>query len=115
MKVREYVYIYCKFQYIFRCCFFIEDQDYLFYVIHEKVPTAPGDIVPHLWTYRSRITLEHLLQILQTKKSTCPILHEFLQMVYTQYHTLSSMMFTGTSVKSHSISTWDCKTATTVV
>ena len=57
------------------------DHDHLFYIIHEKVSVPPKAILPHLWTYRSRITLEHLFQTLQTKKGTCPILHEFLQQV----------------------------------
>jgi hypothetical protein len=38
---------------------------------------------PHLWSYRQRISLEHLTQTLQDKKmkEKHPILHDFLQMV----------------------------------
>ena len=56
----------------------MSDCDRLFYVIHERVRLSPKAITPHLWSYRSRITLEHLLQVLQTRKERYPILHEFV-------------------------------------
>lgn len=57
------------------------DRDKLFYIIHEKADLPPKALVPHLWTYRSRITLEHLFHALQAKRDTCPILYKFLQLV----------------------------------
>ena len=38
---------------------------------------------PHLWSYRQRVSLEHLGQTLQEKKlkEKYPILHEFLRVV----------------------------------
>lgn len=60
--------------------FYHEDHDHLFDVIHERVELdqASKAIIPHLWSYRARITLEHLLQVLQPQKDNCPLLHEFL-------------------------------------
>lgn len=56
----------------------LTDKDRFLYVIHEREELPLEAITPHLWSYRSHITLEHLLQVLQTQKDTCPILHEFL-------------------------------------
>ena len=62
---------------------FTADHDQLFYLAYEKVKYAKESLEPHLWTYRSRITLEHLRQSLHDKKmkQKYPILHEFLQAV----------------------------------
>ena len=60
------------------------DHDQLFFLVYEKVKYMKDNLEPHLWTYRSRITLEHLRQSLHnTQKLTkmYPILHEFLQAV----------------------------------
>ena len=59
------------------------DRDRLFYTVYEKSSIPSSSLLPHLWTYRSRITLEHLFQTLQAQKmkDTCPILHEFLKEV----------------------------------
>ena len=59
------------------------DHDRLFFLVYEKVKYTKDNLEPHLWTYRSRITLEHLRQSLYDKKLTkmYPILHEFLQAV----------------------------------
>lgn len=59
------------------------DHDQLFFLVYEKVKYTQDNLEPHLWTYRSRITLEHLRQSLHDKKLTkaYPILHEFLQAV----------------------------------
>uniref|UniRef100_A0A1X7TWB5 RZ-type domain-containing protein n=1 Tax=Amphimedon queenslandica TaxID=400682 RepID=A0A1X7TWB5_AMPQE len=56
-----------------------EDLNRLFFVIHERVNVPPTAVTPHLWSYHSRITLEHLSQVVSTQKETCPILHEFLK------------------------------------
>jgi hypothetical protein len=56
-----------------------EDNDRLFFTIHERVSVDPNDVLPHLWTYRSRVSLEHLSHTLQIEKSSYPILHEFLK------------------------------------
>jgi hypothetical protein len=47
-----------------------------------------SSIQPHLWTYHSRISLEHLAQTLQEKKmkERHPILYEFLQAVSYDYY-----------------------------
>ena len=51
--------------------------------MYEKVKYKEESLEPHLWTYRSRITLEHLRQTLQDEKmkEKYPILSEFLQAV----------------------------------
>ncbi len=51
--------------------------------MYEKAKYKEETLEPHLWTYRSRITLEHLQQTLQEKKmkEKYPILYEFLQAV----------------------------------
>ena len=71
-------------------CFFILEHDQLFFLAYERVDLMnQSSIQPHLWTYRSRITLEHLAQTLQEKKmkERYPILHEFLQAVRFILHT----------------------------
>ena len=59
------------------------DHDQLFFLVYEKVKYTKDNLEPHLWTYRSRITLEHLRQSFHDKKlmKTYPILYEFLQAV----------------------------------
>lgn len=59
------------------------EHDQLFYLVHEKVKVQEQNIEPHLWSYRQRISLEHLGQTIQGKnlKEKFPILHEFLQKV----------------------------------
>lgn len=59
------------------------DHDQLFYLVYEKVKYAEDSLEPHLWTYRSRVTLEHLRQTIQEKetKDKHPVLYEFLQTV----------------------------------
>ena len=67
------------------------DRDRLFYTAYEKSSltssSSSSSILPHLWTYRSRITLDHLYQTLQAQKmkDKCPILHEFLKEVSCSY------------------------------
>ena len=59
------------------------EHDQLFYLVYERVQVVEGSLNPHLWAYRSRITLEHLRQNLQQQnmRKKCPILHAFLQKV----------------------------------
>ena len=60
------------------------EHDQLFFLVYEHMELMnQSSIQPHLWTYRSRITLEHLAQTLQEKKmkEKHPILYEFLQAV----------------------------------
>ena len=61
----------------------ITEHDQLYYLVYEQAKVKENDIRPHLWSYRQRISLEHLGQTLQEKKlrEKYPILHEFLQMV----------------------------------
>ena len=65
---------------LFILCFTV-DHDQLFYLVYERVKVSDDNLEPHLWTYRSRITLEHLRQTLQEKsiRAEFPILHAFLQ------------------------------------
>lgn len=42
------------------------------------VNLAPNVTASHLWSYHSRITLEHLQKVLQAQKDVFPILYEFL-------------------------------------
>ena len=50
---------------------------------YEKDQVSEGNIQPHFWSYRQRITLEHLGQTLSESslKVKYPILHEFLEKV----------------------------------
>ena len=60
------------------------EHDQLFFLVYEQMELVnKSSIQPHLWTYRSRISLEHLAQTLQEKKmkEKHPILYEFLQAV----------------------------------
>ena len=63
--------------------YFTSEHDQLFYLVYEKVKVNKDNMEPHLWSYRQRISLEHLRQTLQEKKlkEKCHILHEFLQVV----------------------------------
>ena len=36
------------------------EQDRLFYVVYEKLSVEGEGMEPHLWTYRSKVSLEHL-------------------------------------------------------
>ena len=68
-------------------------HDELFHLIFEKVDVDEGDLKHHLWTYRPKITLEHVRQTLQEKKLTekHPILFEFLQAVNSLAHNPPSL------------------------
>ena len=59
------------------------DHDDLLYLVYERVRVSEDSLAPHLWTYRARITLEHLSQTLQQQSNTAkyPILLEFLKEV----------------------------------
>ena len=56
----------------------------MFYLLYERVSVSEDSLAPHLWTYRARITLEHLSQTLQQQSSRTkyPILIEFLKEVH---------------------------------
>ena len=100
----------------------ILEHDQLFYLVYERMELMnESSIQPHLWTYRSRITLEHLAQTLQEKKmkKDYPILHEFLQAVSCQLHprvnesSIVYWLIIGASIASYSIPAWHSE-ATTV-
>ena len=65
------------------CSCYYADHDQLFYLVYEKVNVSEDNMQPHLWSYRQRISLEHLGQTLLEKKLKVkyPILHDFLQRV----------------------------------
>ena len=100
----------------------IPEQDRLFYTVHEKSSIAEGSVIPHLWTYRSRISLEHLFQTLQAqdKRKECPILYQFLNEVgiisLTQLFE-SAIIFSqsGAYITSHSVPSWNCPATATDV
>ena len=58
-------------------------QDKLFRIVYEKSNVKMKTLDPHLWSYRQRVSLEHLGQTLldETSKEKYPILHEFLKVV----------------------------------
>ena len=58
-------------------------QDKLFPIVYEKNKHKKTNLEPHLWSYRQRVSLEHLGQTLQDAqlKEKCPILHKFLSIV----------------------------------
>ena len=69
---------------LLRSVSFPSEHDRLFFLVYERVELMnQSSIQPHLWTYRSRITLDHLAQTLQEKKmkEKHPVLYEFLQAV----------------------------------
>lgn len=53
----------------------------LYYLVYERMPVVKGSLEPHLWGYRPRITLEHLIRYMQQQKKKFPILEEFLKNV----------------------------------
>lgn len=61
----------------------VADHDQLFNLVYERVRVTDGNLEPHLWSYRQRISIEHLGQTLLEKKlgAKHPILYEFLQRV----------------------------------
>ena len=63
--------------------FFLLEHDQLFYLVYERMQVSKENIIPHMWTFQSKITLESLTQKVQEKsiKEQHPILHEFLQAV----------------------------------
>lgn len=66
-------------------------EDHLLDLVYERIPVKEGSLNPHLWTYRSRITLEHLSHTLQQQgmRKRYPILYHFLQ----EEHTLRAMQY----------------------
>ena len=60
--------------------FSLAEHDQLFYLVHEKVKVKSESLGPHLWTYRQKISLEHLGLTLKEEKlkKAYPILHVFL-------------------------------------
>ena len=51
-------------------------------VVYERLELVSGLLDPHLWTYRTRITLDHLSLTLQQRgMQECPILQQFLKEV----------------------------------
>ena len=59
------------------------EHDQLFYLVYERMQVSKGNLIPHMWTYQSKVTLESLTQKVQEEsiKEQHPILHHFLQAV----------------------------------
>lgn len=53
----------------------------LFDLVYERTTLAKSSFEPHLWVYRPRITIEHLIRYMQQQKEKFPILEEFLKRV----------------------------------
>ena len=58
----------------------------LFDLINEKGESDEPSLTPHLWSYRPKITVEHLTHYLDqgNYKQLYPILHEFLKQVHVR-------------------------------
>ena len=69
--------------YLSSIIFILLEHDQLFYLVYERMQVSEGSIIPHMWTFQSKITLESLTQKIQEKsiKDQHPILYEFLQAV----------------------------------
>lgn len=64
-------------------------DDQLLCVAYERMELSGGFLDPHLWIYRTRITLDHLSLTLQQKGiKECPILHQFLNEVFFAYESV---------------------------
>ena len=58
----------------------VAEHDQLFYLAYERVKVDEGKLEPHLWSFRSRITVDHLRSsLMQQKKISVKILDAFLQ------------------------------------
>ena len=68
---------------MYLCVYVGAGQDKLFSIVYEKNKHKKTNLEPHLWSYRQRVSLEHLGQTLQDAqlKEKCPILHDFLEAV----------------------------------
>ena len=62
-------------------CVFLPEHDPLLYMVYEHGSATDKSLEPYLWTYRSRITLEHLALLLQPQQDKYRILAEFLKQV----------------------------------
>ncbi len=64
---------------------YFAEQDALLRATYETGPMGGEAMDQHLWTYRQRVSLEHLRLIIQeaSLRKEFPILHNFLQIVST--------------------------------
>ena len=65
------------------CCSLL-DHGKLFQVVYEKDTIQRGEIEAHIWSYRPRISLKHLVQSMQREKTATEdlsALKEFLKEV----------------------------------
>ena len=56
------------------------ESDELFQIVYEEDVKHKSDVEMHLWTYRPRITIDHMFHAVQQDKSQ-PLLLEFLEKV----------------------------------
>ena len=64
----------------YTCTSNVAEHDQLFYLAYERVKVDEGRLEPHLWSFRSRITVDHLRSsLMQQKKVSVKILDAFLQ------------------------------------
>ncbi len=91
----------------------IIESDPMHYAIYEKVAIPPKAVIPRLWAYRPRITMEKFFQEIQMKYDSdnnplYPILHYLSENVSIVIHhllcTLLVIGFAGNNASSHSIS-----------
>ena len=72
---------------------FHADHDPLYYLVYERTPVVKDSLEPHMWGYRPRITLEHLVRYMQQQKKKFPILEEFLKNVFCLYYAVKHTSF----------------------
>lgn len=60
--------------------FLYPESDELFQIVYEEDVKHKSDVQMHLWTYRPRITIDHMIHAAQQDKSR-PLLLRFLEMV----------------------------------
>ena len=59
----------------------LSEQVQLLKTAFETEAVTSDDVKLHLWTYRQRVSLEHLRLTMLTSKEKFPLLYQFLQLV----------------------------------
>ena len=65
---------------LYSAFFLCPENDELFQIVYEDTLKHQSDVEMHLWTYRPRITVDHMIHAVQQNKSW-PLLLQFLKMV----------------------------------
>ena len=67
---------------VFRLCSSHTEHDPLLYMVYNESILSEDSEDAYLWSYRSRISLEHLAIELQPQQKQHPILTKFIEQVY---------------------------------